>query len=153
MYQAGWSTAARRARLAVTSDVMAAARVGHFMRGLLGWVVLLVSTLSAGGVYARGRMVEVRWVTGLLDSPSVDVEGFWVAVTGTVLSPRRGDFATLVPAAGDACLRVQVVRGAPPRAHVDLHVDDVGAAAAEVVGLGASAGREYCVTGRSPWVC
>ncbi|TDO32008.1 VOC family protein [Paractinoplanes brasiliensis] len=97
-------------------------------------------------------MVEVRWVTGFLDSPSADVEGFWVAVTGTVLSPRRGDFATLAPAAGDAYLRVQVLRGAPPRAHVDLHVDDVGAAAAEVVGLGASvvSAEDGLVVLRSP---
>lgn len=81
--------------------------------------------------------MKVRWITGFLDSPSRDGEGFWLAVTGSVLSPRRGDFATLVPAGGDACLRVQVLRGSPPRAHVDLHVDDVGAAADEVIGRGA----------------
>ncbi|WP_307872673.1 VOC family protein [Paractinoplanes ovalisporus] len=82
--------------------------------------------------------MRVRWITGFLDSPSRVAEGFWLAVTGTSLSPRRGDFATLVPVSGDAYLRVQVLRSAPPRAHLDLHVDDVVAAVVEAVGLGAS---------------
>ncbi|HEX5200815.1 MAG TPA: VOC family protein [Actinoplanes sp.] len=106
----------------------------------------------------------VRWVTGFLDSPSVDVEPFWLAVTGTTLSARRdgGVFATLLPADGDAYLRVQVVGGGPARAHLDLHVADVPAGAAEAVALGAvvvsadeglvvlrsPAGIVFCVT---PW--
>ncbi|MBL7257834.1 VOC family protein [Paractinoplanes lichenicola] len=81
--------------------------------------------------------MKVRWITGFLDSPGREVEGFWLAVTGTVLSPRRGDFATLVPAGGDAYLRVQVLRGFPPRTHLDLHVEDVRSAVAEVAGFGA----------------
>jgi hypothetical protein len=81
--------------------------------------------------------VDVRWVTGFLDSPSRDVEGFWLAVTGASLSPRRGDFATLVPVDGDPCLRVQVL-AAPPRTHLDLHVSSVRAGAEEAVGLGAA---------------
>ncbi|WP_433797038.1 VOC family protein [Actinoplanes sp. CA-252034] len=83
----------------------------------------------------------VRWVTGFLDSPSREAESFWVAVTGWSLSRRRagGVFATLVPVRGDACLRVQVVGDGVPRAHVDLHVEDVAGAAGRVVGLGASA--------------
>ncbi|GAB2572050.1 hypothetical protein Aab01nite_03720 [Paractinoplanes abujensis] len=81
--------------------------------------------------------MKVRWITGFLDAPGRDAEGFWSAVTGSVLSPRRGDFATLVPVDGDAYLRVQVLRGSPPRTHVDLHVGDVGAAAVEAVELGA----------------
>lgn len=67
-------------------------------------------------------------------------ESFWLAVTGTTLSPRRGTdgrFATLLPADGDAYLRVQVVGSPPPRAHVDFHVEDVPAAAGAAVGLGA----------------
>ncbi|MEV6302094.1 VOC family protein [Actinoplanes sp. NPDC051861] len=83
----------------------------------------------------------VRWVTGFLDTPSRDAEPFWLAVTGTSLSARRGPdgrFATLVPAAGDAFLRVQVVGDPPARAHLDLHVDDVAAAARVVTGLGAA---------------
>ncbi|MCO8269619.1 hypothetical protein M1L60_03325 [Actinoplanes sp. TRM 88003] len=81
--------------------------------------------------------MEVRWVTGFVDSPSRAVEGFWLAVTGTSLSARRGDFATLVPADGDAYLRVQVLAASPPRTHLDLHVTSVPAAAREAVGLGA----------------
>ncbi|MFF5296237.1 VOC family protein [Paractinoplanes globisporus] len=82
----------------------------------------------------------VRWITGFLDSPTTAAERFWTAVTGTTLSARRegGTFATLVPERGDACLRVQVVGSGPPRAHVDLHVEDVAAATQEAVGLGAS---------------
>lgn len=76
-------------------------------------------------------------MTGFLDSPSRAVEGFWSAVTGTSLSARRGDFATLVPAVGDACLRVQVLASSPPRTHLDLHVSAVPAAAEEAVGSGA----------------
>ncbi|GAA2632716.1 VOC family protein [Paractinoplanes durhamensis] len=84
--------------------------------------------------------MRVRWVTGFLDSPTSEVESFWLAVTGTTLSPRRGDgaFATLLPADGDAFLRVQVIGSGRPGSHLDLHVDDVPAAAAEAQGFGAS---------------
>jgi predicted enzyme related to lactoylglutathione lyase len=84
--------------------------------------------------------MRVRWMTGFLDTPSRVAEPFWTAVTGTTLSARRGGgaFATLLPAAGDAYLRVQVVGAAPPRTHLDCHVDVVPAAADEAVALGAS---------------
>ena len=87
--------------------------------------------------------MDVRWITGFLDSPSAEVESFWSAVTGATLSQRRdgGVFATLVPAGGDAYLRVQVT-GAPPRTHCDLHVVDVPRAAGEAVALGARVVRE-----------
>ncbi|WP_127500926.1 VOC family protein [Actinoplanes solisilvae] len=81
--------------------------------------------------------MQIGWVTAFLDSPSRDVEGFWLAVTGCSLSPRRGDFATLLPADGDAYLRVQVLAGVSPRTHLDLHVSSVPSAAREAVGLGA----------------
>ncbi|XVV17441.1 VOC family protein [Actinoplanes sp. CA-131856] len=79
-------------------------------------------------------------MTGFLDSPSRVAEPFWEAVTGSRLSARRGpagEFATLVPPDGDAYLRVQVLAGVPPRAHMDLHVEGVPGAAAEAVGCGA----------------
>jgi hypothetical protein len=82
----------------------------------------------------------VRWVTGFLDSPTSAAESFWLDVTGSTLSERRGGgvFATLLPVDGDACLRVQLIGPEEaPKAHVDLHVADVGAAAEEAVGLGA----------------
>jgi hypothetical protein len=92
-----------------------------------------------GKVYA----VDVRWTTGFLDSPTADVEPFWLAVTGTSLSPRRdgGVFATLVPGRGDAYLRAQVT-GEPPRTHLDLHVAGVPQAAGEAVALGAQVIRD-----------
>lgn len=83
--------------------------------------------------------MDVRWLTGFLDSPARAVESFWVAVTGWSLSERRdgGRFATLVPGVGDACVRVQVVGSPPPRTHLDLHVVGLPAAAGEAVALGA----------------
>lgn len=84
----------------------------------------------------------VRWMTGFLDTPSPgSAEAFWQAVTGSGLSARRGpggEFATLVPAGGDAYLRVQVVGDGPARAHLDLHVEDVPAQARRAVTLGAA---------------
>ncbi|WP_433290898.1 VOC family protein [Actinoplanes sp. CA-030573] len=84
--------------------------------------------------------MRIRWITGFLDTPSRVAEPFWLAVTGTTLSARRdgGVFATLVPAAGDACLRVQVTGAGRPGAHLDLHVDQVPAAASEAVRFGAT---------------
>ncbi|BCJ49198.1 hypothetical protein Asp14428_06730 [Actinoplanes sp. NBRC 14428] len=82
----------------------------------------------------------MRWATGFLDSPSRAAEEFWRDVTGSGLSSRRGaggEFATLLPAGGDAYLRVQVVGDGPARAHLDLHVERVAAQARRVVGLGA----------------
>jgi predicted enzyme related to lactoylglutathione lyase len=99
-------------------------------------------------------MARVRWVTGFLDTPSRVAEPFWAALTGSVVSARRdgGVFATLVPAVGDAYLRVQVVGSAPPRTHLDLHVDAVPAAADEAVVAGGSVVRadEGLVVVRSP---
>ena len=82
----------------------------------------------------------VRWVTGFQDSPSRVAEPFWQAVTGSGWSARRGPggaFATMVPAAGDAYLRVQVVGDGPARVHLDLHVEDVPGQADRAVALGA----------------
>jgi hypothetical protein len=84
--------------------------------------------------------VDVRWVTAFLDSPSRVAESFWSSVTGSALSARRGPggaFATLLPAGGDAYVRVQVVGSPPARTHLDLHVTDVPVAADEAVALGA----------------
>jgi hypothetical protein len=85
--------------------------------------------------------MDVRWMTGFLDTPSRVAEPFWQAVTGSSMSARRGPggaFATLVPPVGDAYLRVQVVGDGPARAHLDLHVEQVPAQARRAAGLGAS---------------
>ena len=80
-------------------------------------------------------------MTAFLDTPAPSAaaaERFWLAVTGATLSPRRGEFATLVAAGGDAYVRVQVVGDdGPARAHLDLHVADVAAARRRAVELGA----------------
>ncbi|MEV7626463.1 VOC family protein [Actinoplanes sp. NPDC089786] len=69
-------------------------------------------------------MGGVRWLTGFLDAQDRSAEDFWCAVTGSSLSARRGGgrFATLVPADGDAYLRVQVTSSpGPASCHLDLH--------------------------------
>jgi hypothetical protein len=85
--------------------------------------------------------MDVRWMTGFLDTPSRVAEPFWQAVTGSGLSARRGpggEFATLLPGGGDAYLRVQVVGDGPARAHLDLHVVGPAAQARRAVELGAA---------------
>ena len=86
----------------------------------------------------------IRWVTAFLDSPSPASpasEAFWAAATGSAgWSARRGPggaFATLLPASGDAYVRVQVVGDGPPRVHLDLHTGDVPALASHARSLGA----------------
>jgi hypothetical protein len=85
------------------------------------------------------------WTTAFLDTPA-DAPGraealeFWLAVTSSRLSPRRGDrgeFATLLPPDGDAYLRVQDTGDGEPSCHLDLHVDDVRASAREARRAGA----------------
>ena len=85
--------------------------------------------------------MRFRWVTIFLDFPADAFEpgvAFWREATGSGLSPLRGasgEFATLLPATGDACLRVQRVGAGPGGLHLDLHVD------VETESLPAAAGR------------
>jgi hypothetical protein len=88
---------------------------------------------------------DVTWVTAMLDSPpeTTDAaETFWLAVTGTRLSPRRGpraEFATLLPSQGDPYLKVQqVVQSLPGGMHLDLHTGDVRGLADRAEKLGAT---------------
>ncbi|MEV1201396.1 LytR C-terminal domain-containing protein [Microbispora rosea] len=59
--------------------------------------------------------MTLRRVLAFIDRPGDRFEeaaAFWTTVTGTRLSPRRGDdgeFATLLPASGDACVKIQAV--------------------------------------------
>jgi hypothetical protein len=87
--------------------------------------------------------MTISWVTAFLDSPQETArasEEFWLAVTGTRPSPRRGprdEFATLIPAAGDPFVKVQeVVQSVPGGLHLDLHTDDVRGLADRVDELG-----------------
>jgi hypothetical protein len=92
--------------------------------------------------------VPFRWLTIFLDFPGPRFEAgvaFWREVTGSTVSPFRGpagEFATLLPPAGDACLRVQRTVDGSGGHHLDLHVDpaagSVDQAAVRAVALGAS---------------
>ena len=118
-----------------------------------------------------GDVPTVRWITAFLDTAreSAEVsETFWSRVTGYHVSPSRGErdeFATLLPATGDAHLKVQRVVQTPPGGlHLDLHTDDFTAEAGRHMALGARVvrhlshwivledpvGRTYCVTARTP---
>ncbi|KAB8187704.1 VOC family protein [Microbispora catharanthi] len=92
--------------------------------------------------------MAVRRVLAFVDRPRErfeDAAAFWTAVTGTRLSPRRGDdgeFATLLPESGDACVKLQAVDG-EGGAHLDLEVDDVRAAVAGAEALGAAVAADH----------
>lgn len=98
--------------------------------------------------------MSVRWVTGFLDGPDRSAVPFWQAVTSSGLSSwRAGRFATLLPADGDAYLRVQVTDSAAAGGHLDLHTDEVRVLAARAQGLGARrvfADGDELVVFRSP---
>jgi len=89
--------------------------------------------------------MSVGWLTAFLDFPAEDFAAgtaFWLAVTATTLSPVRGEdgeFATLVPTAGDAFLRVQRLGGGPARVHLDVHRAD-----AEFAVRRSPGGFEFC---------
>jgi hypothetical protein len=91
-------------------------------------------------------MAGVGWVTAFLDTPeelAPRADAFWCAVSGSVLSARRGkrsEFATFLPGDGDPYLRAQtVIQSRPGGLHLDLHTDDVDGLAARAEALGASA--------------
>ncbi len=91
----------------------------------------------------------IRWLTAFLDTPrAADPRWleFWTALTASTMSSRRGEhgqFATLIPADGDAYLRVQNIDDGPAGAHLDLHVDDIHAAAAQASASGAQVIGEF----------
>jgi hypothetical protein len=84
----------------------------------------------------------IRWMYAFLDRPR-DVHeqstAFWSTVTGTRLSPPRGEhgeFATLLPGGADPHLKVQAV-GTGPDIHLDLCSEDTTALARAAQDLGA----------------
>jgi hypothetical protein len=91
----------------------------------------------------QGWRMTIGWVTGFFDFPVSDFEAgrdFWAGITGYALSPPRGpggDFATLVPGAGDAYLRVQRTAGGPVGCHLDFHTADWAGLAARARRLAA----------------
>lgn len=98
-------------------------------------------------------MVDIRWVWLILhhedpSGPDARVDrawDFWSEVTGSTISPRRGDrgeLATLVPADGDGWVKLQrTVQG--DGIHVDLVVEDVDDAASQAEALGAHRVASY----------
>ncbi len=85
----------------------------------------------------------IEWVWAFLDTPAADADrswSFWAQVTRSSLAPRRGpddEFSTLWPAQGGAWIKLQAV-GSGGGIHLDLDVQDVRAAAAHALALGAS---------------
>lgn len=83
------------------------------------------------------------WLTVFLDYPEAEFDAgtrFWVGATGYSLSPARGDqdeFATLLPARGDAYLKVQRLDAGTSRLHLDLHVSEPWTVAERVEAAGA----------------
>jgi hypothetical protein len=85
----------------------------------------------------------IRWTTAFIDLPPQQAENslrFWQTVTRSGLSSRRGErsqFVTLLPASGDAYLRVQTVLAGPGGGHLDLHAAEPEALAERALSLGA----------------
>lgn len=112
--------------------------------------------------------MTIRWTYAFIDRPAgllARAVAFWTAVTDTRLSQPRGDqgeFATLLPGAADACVKVQAVDSGAGGAHLDFAADDVRglvtsalAAGADVVAdhddwavLRSPAGQLFCAV---PW--
>jgi hypothetical protein len=90
--------------------------------------------------------MAIRWLTIFLDFPAQDFAAglaFWREVTGSGLSPCRGadgEFATLLPSAGDPWLHVQRVRDGTGGCHIDLHLDGGDAALTDTAARAASLG-------------
>ncbi len=92
--------------------------------------------------------MKIRWVYIFLDTPRADAArswAFWSEATGTTVSPARGEdgqFATLLPARGEAWLKVQALDGAP-RVHLDVDTDDRAGFVARATELGATIQGTY----------
>lgn len=99
------------------------------------------------------------WMTAFLDLEAPRHEAgaaFWQQVSGFALSPSRGangEFASLLPPSGDDHLGVQRLAEGPSRIHLDVHVEDPGAAATDAEAHGATVAarpdQDYVVM-RSP---
>lgn len=99
--------------------------------------------------------MAIHWLTLFFDAPRPTAraaEEFWLQVTRSTLSARRGEFATLIPESGDPYLRVQEVDTDIAGCHLDVHVDNVRTEAERAVTLGATvvADHDTLVALRSP---
>jgi hypothetical protein len=99
----------------------------------------------------------IVWAYAFIDRPMPRFDAaaaFWTTVTGTTLSPRRGEhdqFATFTPAVGDAYLKLQGV-DLGGGAHIDLTTPDIDALRddAEALGAGLVATEDGLHVLRSP---
>ncbi|GIE28205.1 hypothetical protein Ait01nite_012500 [Actinoplanes italicus] len=157
------------ARLAV----VAGARVTFAEPGLV--VLRSPAGIAFCLVSWEGEAQRPGWSHSVVDQVCLDIPdavyereaAFWTAVTGWGLrATDLPEFSFLRGPAGMAVrLMLQRIGPGVPGVHVDLACDDVDAEVARHVGLGARvvrrvpgdwttladpAGREYCVTGRSP---
>lgn len=87
--------------------------------------------------------MDITWLTAFIDQPAETFEAgsrFWEQATESTRSATRGpngEYATLIPSAGESCLRVQRLEGSP-RIHLDFHIDDLDAAREHAEQLGAT---------------
>jgi len=93
--------------------------------------------------------MQIRWMHLFLDTPQADAAtswAYWADVTMSTLSPVRGEhgqFATLLPAHGDAWLKVQAVDEGPGGVHLDIDTDDRAGLVARALELGATVQGTY----------
>ncbi|GAA5707728.1 MULTISPECIES: VOC family protein [Streptomyces] len=91
----------------------------------------------------------IRWAYAFVDRPAAEfvrAVDFWTAVTATERSESRGDqgeFVSLLPGAGDACVKAQGVRDGTGGAHLDLAVANVPALVGAARRLGAEVVAEH----------
>ncbi|MEU6226025.1 VOC family protein [Streptomyces sp. NPDC047042] len=91
-----------------------------------------------------GTGTGIRWTYAFVDRPAGllgTAQAFWTAVTDTRLSEIRGEqgeFVTLLPGEGDACVKVQGVDSGDGGAHLDFAVEDVDAFVGSASALGAT---------------
>lgn len=88
--------------------------------------------------------MEIRWIQAVIDLPAAvfdDAAQFWVDVTGSTrgdIHPDHDEYVHLIPPTGDMHLELQRIDAGPPRVHLDLLVDDIGATTTRAVGIGAT---------------
>ncbi|MCM1973862.1 VOC family protein [Streptomyces sp. G1] len=93
--------------------------------------------------------MTIRWTYAFVDRPAGSFGAacdFWTAVTGTRLSGLRGDkgeFVTLLPESGDACVKVQGVDAGPGGAHLDFAVEDVAGFREDALRAGAESVADH----------
>ena len=86
----------------------------------------------------------IKWLNAVIDVPAVDFDAakrFWPQITNTTLGPVHPDhdeFSHLLPESGSMHLELQRIDSGPARVHLDLLVDDIPAATARAVELGAT---------------